>query len=158
MTRRSFTFLALALLITLVVVSCGGTPVPTATPVVVEKVVTMEVPKEVTKVVVVTPTPAPPSAAALARAQTLNVSVSSLIADPTNYNIYAPGVDRNRLGLHQLIYEYFFYSNLQTGEYIPWLAEKYAYNADFTAITVNLRAGVSGATASHSPPMCRLHL
>ena len=78
----------------------------------------------------------------IARAQTLNVSVSSLIADPTNYNIYAPGVDRNRLGLHQLVYEYFFYSNLQTGEYIPWLAEKYAYNADFTAITVNLRAGV----------------
>jgi len=92
--------------------------------------------------VVVTPTPVPPSAAALARAQTLNVAVSSLIADPTNYNIYAPGVDRNRLGLHQLIFEYFFYSNLQTGEYIPWLAEKYAYSADYTSITVNLRAGV----------------
>ena len=77
------------------------------------------------------------------RAQTLNVAVSSLIADPTNFNIYAPGVDRNRLGLHQLIYEYFFYGNLQTGEYVPWLAEKYEYNSDFTAITVYLRKGVT---------------
>jgi len=119
MKRRSFIHVALAMVVITAIVGCGATPTPT--PLVVEKVVTKEVPKEVvkevtkvvekpvevTKVVekVVTPTPAPPSAAAVARAQTLNVAVSSLIADPTNYNIYAPGVDRNRLGLHQLIYE-----------------------------------------------------
>jgi len=35
---------------------------------------------------------------------------------PTNLNIYTPGVSRSNTGLHQLIYEYFFYQNLQTGE------------------------------------------
>ncbi|HXF61190.1 MAG TPA: ABC transporter substrate-binding protein [Caldilineaceae bacterium] len=76
------------------------------------------------------------------RAQTLNIAVGGRNADPTNLNIYAPGVSRSNTGLHQMIYEYFFYQNLQTGEYIPWLAESYEYNDDFTAITVHLRDGV----------------
>src|SRR5690606_19668215 len=64
-------------------------------------------------------------------------------ADPTNLNIYAPGVSRSDTGMHQMIYEYFFYQNLQTGEYIPWLAESYEYNDDYTSITVTLRDGVA---------------
>ena len=76
------------------------------------------------------------------RAQSLNIAVNGRIADPTNLNIYAPGVSRSGTGLHQMIYEYFFYQNLQTGEYVPWLAESYEYNDDFTAITVKLRDGV----------------
>ncbi|MBM3133961.1 MAG: ABC transporter substrate-binding protein [Chloroflexi bacterium] len=137
--------MAVALVVGIATIIAACAPAPTPTPALTPTpvVITKEVPKEVIKEVVVTPTPVPPSAAALARAQTLNVAVSSLIADPTNYNIYAPGVDRNRLGLHQLVYEYFFYDNLQTGEYIPWLAEKYEYNKEFTAITVYLRKGVT---------------
>jgi peptide/nickel transport system substrate-binding protein len=77
------------------------------------------------------------------RAQSLNIAIGGRIADPTNLNIYAPGVSRSNTGLHQVIYEYFFYQNLQTGEYIPWLAESYEYNDDFTAITVHLRDGVT---------------
>ncbi len=77
-----------------------------------------------------------------ARAETLNIAIGGRIADPTNLNLYAPGVSRSSTGLHQMIYEYFFYQNLQTGEYIPWLAEGYEYNDDFTAITVSLRDGV----------------
>lgn len=76
------------------------------------------------------------------RAQTLNIAIDGRVADPTNLNIYAPGVSRSGTGLHQMIYEYFFYQNLQTGEYVPWLAESYEYNEDFTAITVNIRDGV----------------
>ena len=76
------------------------------------------------------------------RAQSLNIAIPGRIADPTNLNLYAPGVSRSNTGLHQVIYEYFFYQNLQTGEYIPWLAESYEYNDDFTAITVHLRDGV----------------
>ncbi|MCC6169257.1 MAG: ABC transporter substrate-binding protein [Caldilineaceae bacterium] len=76
------------------------------------------------------------------RAESLNIAVNGRIADPTNLNIYAPGVSRSGTGLHQMIYEYFFYQNLQTGEYVPWLAESYEYNDDFTAITVKLRDGV----------------
>jgi peptide/nickel transport system substrate-binding protein len=76
------------------------------------------------------------------RTQSLNVAIGGRVADPTNLNIYAPGVSRSNTGLHQVVYEYFFYQNLQTGEYIPWLAESYEYNDDYTAITVKLRDGV----------------
>lgn len=88
-------------------------------------------------------TPGVTTAEQQARAETLNIALSGRIADPTNLNIYAPGVSRSGTGIHQLIYEYFFYQNLQTGEYIPWLAESYEYNADFTSITVKLRDGVT---------------
>jgi peptide/nickel transport system substrate-binding protein len=84
----------------------------------------------------------PIAAQGVPRDQTLIVALSGPIADPTNLNLYAPGVSRSGTGLHQMIYEYFFYQNLQTGEYIPWLAESFEYNDDFTAITVKLRDGV----------------
>jgi peptide/nickel transport system substrate-binding protein len=87
--------------------------------------------------------PAPEAVAPSERAQTLNIAVGGRIADPTNLNLYAPGVSRSGTGLHQMIYEYFFYQNLQTGEYIPWLAESFEYNDDFTSITVKLRDGVT---------------
>jgi peptide/nickel transport system substrate-binding protein len=78
----------------------------------------------------------------LARAQSLNIAIPGRIANPANLNLYAPGVSRSDTGLHQMIYEYFFYQNLQTGEYVPWLAESYEYNDDFTSVTVNIRDGV----------------
>jgi peptide/nickel transport system substrate-binding protein len=76
------------------------------------------------------------------RNENLIIGIGSQIPDPTNLNIYAPGVSRSNTGLHQMIYEYFFYQNLQTGEYIPWLAESYKYNEDFTSISVKLRDGI----------------
>lgn len=88
------------------------------------------------------PGEAVPTEAQLQRAQTLNIAINGRIADPTNLNIYAPGVSRSNTGLHQMIYEYFFYQNLQTGEYVPWLAESYEYTDDFSAISVTLREGV----------------
>jgi peptide/nickel transport system substrate-binding protein len=76
------------------------------------------------------------------RAQTLNIAVSRPFSDPTSFNIYAPGFDRSRTGLGALVHEYLFYLNMETGEYVPWLAESYEYNDDFTEITVKLRDGV----------------
>ena len=76
------------------------------------------------------------------RAGTLNIAVSRPFASTTNYNIYAPGFDRSRTGLGAMVHEYLFYLNLETGDYIPWLAESYEYNDDFTEITVKLRDGV----------------
>ena len=35
------------------------------------------------------------------------------------------------------------YTNLNTGEIIPWQAESFAYNDTFTAITVKLRKGIT---------------
>jgi peptide/nickel transport system substrate-binding protein len=65
------------------------------------------------------------------------------IPNPENFNIYKAigGVNHQReIGLKGL-YEALFLSNLNTGEEIPWLAESYEYNADFTEITVKMRAG-----------------
>ncbi len=41
------------------------------------------------------------------------------------------------------IYEALFYTNLNTGELIPWQGESYEYNDDFTEITLKLRDGVT---------------
>ena len=76
------------------------------------------------------------------RAATLNIAVSRPFASATNFNIYAPGFDRSRTGLGAMVHEYLFYLNMETGDYIPWLAESYEYNADFSEITVTLRDGV----------------
>lgn len=65
------------------------------------------------------------------------------IPNPENFNMYKAigGVNHQReIGLKGL-YEALFISNLNTGEEIPWLAESYEYNADFTEITVKMRAG-----------------
>jgi peptide/nickel transport system substrate-binding protein len=48
-------------------------------------------------------------------------------------------------GVHQLVFEPLFYANYYTGELEPWLATDYAYNDDFTVITINLREGVTWA-------------
>ncbi len=78
-----------------------------------------------------------------ARESTFKVALGARIEDPTNLNLYAAGVSRSDTGLHQAVYEYFFYHNLQTGEYVPWLAESYEYAPDFTSLTVKLRDGVT---------------
>jgi peptide/nickel transport system substrate-binding protein len=77
------------------------------------------------------------------RADTFKIAIPARIEDPTNLNLYAPGVSRSDTGLHQMIYEYLFYYNLQTGEFVPWLAESYEYNDTFDALTVTLRDGVT---------------
>ncbi|NPV09380.1 MAG: ABC transporter substrate-binding protein [Anaerolineae bacterium] len=143
--RKAIVSAALVVVIAIALVGCAATPGPvTVEKVEVTREVTVEVTTVVEKEVVVTATPEPaPPPADLGRLETLNVALSGRIADPTNLNIYAPGVSRSGTGIHQMIYEYFFYQNLQTGEYIPWLAESYEYNEDFTTLSVKLREGVT---------------
>jgi len=145
--RKATVAIAVSVVIAMILAGCApATPeivtkeVPVEVTVVVKEEVVVEVTKVVEKEVVVTPTPAPPKDRE--RAETLNIAVGGRVADPTNLNIYAPGVSRSGTGLHQMIYEYFFYQNLQTGEYIHWLAEAYEYSEDFSGITVHLREGV----------------
>jgi peptide/nickel transport system substrate-binding protein len=98
---------------------------------------------EVTRVVQVEVEVERPPTTDRARSEQLNIAIGGPIADPTNLNLYAPGVSRSNTGLHQIVYEYFFYNNLQTGEFVPWLATDFEYNSDFTALTVSLREGVA---------------
>lgn len=77
------------------------------------------------------------------RGEILKIAINAPIQDPTNMNMTNWSANRANTGLHQVAYEYFFYSNLQTGEFIPWLATGYEYNSDATALTVNLREGVT---------------
>ena len=77
------------------------------------------------------------------RGEILKIAINGPIQDPTNMNMTNWSADRANTGLHQVAYEYFFYDNLQTGEFIPWLAESYEYNDDATSLTVKLRDGVT---------------
>ena len=68
-------------------------------------------------------------------------NISVRITTPDNYNPLARGVLRHA-GLQQVGYESLFYYNYETGEMVPWLAESFAYNDEFTEVTINLRDGV----------------
>ena len=62
------------------------------------------------------PAAANPADQASDRASTLKIAIAKRPDDPTNLNIYSPSVSRSDTGIHQVVYEYFFYNNLQTGE------------------------------------------
>jgi len=59
-----------------------------------------------------------------------------------NWNMYLSGNQTLRHMGGKTMYEQLFYTNLNTGELIPWQAEKYEYNKDYTVITMTLRKGV----------------
>jgi peptide/nickel transport system substrate-binding protein len=66
------------------------------------------------------------------------------IRNPENYNIYLSGsYNHQRESGDKTIYEALMYTNLNTGEIIPWQAESFTYNDAYTAVTVKLRQGVT---------------
>lgn len=66
------------------------------------------------------------------------------IRNPENYNIYLSGAyNHQRESGDKTIYEALMYTNLNTGEIIPWQAESFTYNDNYTVITVKLRQGVT---------------
>lgn len=78
----------------------------------------------------------------LPREKTLIVDIDGgRVADPTNWNWLIPGTRRDQ-GYHQLMLEQLFYINLETGDYIPWIAEKFEYSPDFTKLYIYIRKGV----------------
>lgn len=65
------------------------------------------------------------------------------IGNYNNFNIYLPSaVNLQREVGSKTVFEALMYTNLNTGELIPWQAESFKYNEDFTVVTVKLRKGV----------------
>jgi len=78
----------------------------------------------------------------LPREETLYISRGRAV-NPTMLNLYAPGApSRSHTCMHQFVWEYLFYYNYETGEYIPWLGEKFEYSPDYKSIKIYLRKGV----------------
>ena len=55
------------------------------------------------------------------------------------FNAYAPGLSRS--GYTQACTEALFYYNMIGDEFIPWMAEGYTYNDDFTEVTELISGG-----------------
>jgi peptide/nickel transport system substrate-binding protein len=88
----------------------------------------------------------PSSAGPVARGDTVIATGQPSGGAPTfaqynDFNPFHPGLDL-RSSVALVLEPLFFYSVLPD-KMIPWLAESYEYNADYTAITVRLRAGVT---------------
>ncbi len=64
-----------------------------------------------------------------------------VLTNVNNANFFGPGVDL-RNGMMYATEPLFWY-NFFKDEHIPWLAESYAYNDDFTAMTIKLRPGAA---------------
>ncbi|MEM1510713.1 MAG: ABC transporter substrate-binding protein [Thermofilaceae archaeon] len=76
------------------------------------------------------------------REETLYIARGRVV-NPTLLNLYAPGApSRSHTCMHQFVWEYLFYYNFETGEYIPWLAEKFEYSPDYKSVKIYLRKGV----------------
>jgi peptide/nickel transport system substrate-binding protein len=66
------------------------------------------------------------------------------IVNPNNLNIYLTSSwSHQREITDKTVFEDLMYTNLNTGEIVPWQAESFTYNDAFTAITVKLRKGIT---------------
>lgn len=86
------------------------------------------------------------AAADVSRAETLIVTGQPGGGSPTftqynDFNVFRPTLDRRSSVTHVL--EALYYYNVLKNEMIPWLATAYRYNDDYTAITIDLRQGVT---------------
>jgi peptide/nickel transport system substrate-binding protein len=67
------------------------------------------------------------------------------LVDPELWNPFVPGYSQSYLygaGLIWGPYEHLVYTNYQTGQVVPFLAEDMSYNDDLTELTVTLRDGI----------------
>jgi len=60
-----------------------------------------------------------------------------------SFNPFIPNGVAYDSGFYFASVEYLWYLNTATGEIVPWLAESYEYNDDFTTLTLTLREGVT---------------
>lgn len=63
-------------------------------------------------------------------------------ANVENWNPYLTSITHQRDAMQFTVNEMLFYTNLNTGELIPWQAESYELAPDFLSATIKLREGV----------------
>lgn len=63
-------------------------------------------------------------------------------ANVENWHPYLTSVTHQRDAMQITVNEALFYTNLNTGELIPWQAESFEYAPDFTSATIKIRDGV----------------
>jgi len=68
-------------------------------------------------------------------------NIDGRVPAPNNMNPYINGLFLD-WGMWQATQEALFYLNLETGELIPWQAESFSFNPDFTEVTIKIRDGV----------------
>lgn len=79
----------------------------------------------------------------------------ALVMDQVNFAVYdsfnpfIPNGVEFAAGWWQVSSEYLWYVNYATGQIIPWLADSFSYNSDYTQLTINIH---KGATWSDGQP------
>jgi len=66
-------------------------------------------------------------------------------ANIENWNPYLTSITKQRDVMQFTVNEMLFYTNLNTGELIPWQGESFSYADDFMSATIKLRDGVTWA-------------
>ena len=66
-------------------------------------------------------------------------------ANIENWNPYLTSITKQRDVMQFTVNEQLFYTNLNTGELIPWQAESFSYSPDYITATIKLRDGVTWA-------------
>ena len=66
-------------------------------------------------------------------------------ANIENWNPYLTSITKQRDVLQFTVNEALFYTNLTTGELVPWQGESFSYSPDFKTATIKLRNGVTWA-------------
>ncbi len=66
-------------------------------------------------------------------------------ANIENWNPYLTSITKQRDVMQFTVNEALFYTNLNTGELIPWQGESFTYSPDFMSATITLRDGVTWA-------------
>ena len=150
---------AAALAVSAIVAACGGDdPTPIIHTQVVERTVVqtqvVEVERtvvqtqvvEVERTVEVTPTPDPGALRDVPRERTLVIthwsdSYRTQHDNVENFNWWLPGNSHARHASEKGLIEFLFYTNLNTGEIIPWLGESFEYNDALDSIDVKIREG-----------------
>ena len=150
---------AVALAMSAIVIACGGGD---ATPIIhtqvvertvvqtqvveVERTVVQTQVVEVERTVEVTPTPDPSALKDVPRNRTLVIthwsdSYRTQHDNVENFNWWLPGNSHARHASEKGLIEFLFYTNLNTGEIIPWLGESFEYNDSLDSIDVKIREG-----------------